>query len=225
MKKCTKCKIEKPRSEFHARRNSSAGLKSNCKACGLESFKKWQASNPGATKPTAKAWRERNPDYALDRYRLYTYGLDRAAFDALWAQQDGVCAICQANLSDRRLAHVDHCHDTGVVRGLLCRNCNIGLDNFSDEPERLRKAAEYLDRATQLAYKAIRHQVLFKEVNEAYSTQTCSQCASIEGPKGLKGLGIRQWTCGCGSVHDRDINAAKNIARRGLASLGVGASA
>lgn len=77
----------------------------------------------------------------------------------------------------------------------------------------------------KLAYKAIRHQVLFKEVNEAYSTQTCSQCASIEGPKGLKGLGIRQWTCVCGSVHDRDINAAKNIARRGLASLGVGASA
>ncbi|WP_029526149.1 RNA-guided endonuclease InsQ/TnpB family protein [Polaromonas glacialis] len=77
----------------------------------------------------------------------------------------------------------------------------------------------------QLEYKAIRHRVVFREVNEAYSTQTCSQCASIEGPKGVAGLGIRQWWCSCGVEHDRDTNAAKNIARRGLASLEVGASA
>lgn len=77
----------------------------------------------------------------------------------------------------------------------------------------------------QLEYKAIRHRVVFREVNEAYSTQTCSQCASIEGPKGVAGLGIRQWRCSCGVEHDRDTNAAKNIARRGLASLEVGAPA
>lgn len=75
----------------------------------------------------------------------------------------------------------------------------------------------------QLQYKAIRHGVLFAEVNEAYTTQTCSQCASVEGPKGVAGLGIRQWTCSCGAVHDRDTNAAKNIVARGLASLVVGA--
>ena len=80
----------------------------------------------------------------------------------------------------------------------------------------------------KLAYKAIRHQVLFKEVGEAYSTQTCSCCGAIpvSSPKGRAGLGIRQWTCrSCGAVHDRDVNAARNIARRGLASLEVGASA
>lgn len=75
----------------------------------------------------------------------------------------------------------------------------------------------------QLEYKAIRHQVLFAEVNEAYSTQTCSSCGSVEGPKGVAGLGIRRWTCMCGASHDRDTNAAKNIARRGLATLEVGA--
>ncbi len=77
----------------------------------------------------------------------------------------------------------------------------------------------------QLQYKAIRHGVLFAEVNEAYSTQTCSQCGSIEGPKGVAGLGIRQWTCGCGAEHDRDTNAAQNIVRRGLATLAEGAPA
>jgi putative transposase len=75
----------------------------------------------------------------------------------------------------------------------------------------------------QLTYKAIRHQVLFAEVNEAYSTQTCSSCGSVEGPKGVAGLGIRRWQCSCGAQHDRDTNAATNIVRRGLATLAEGA--
>lgn len=78
---------------------------------------------------------------------------------------------------------------------------------------------------TMLAYKATQAGIVFEEVNESYSTQTCSQCASIEGPKGLSGLGIRQWTCSCAAVHDRDVNAAKNIAARGLARLAEGTPA
>ena len=76
---------------------------------------------------------------------------------------------------------------------------------------------------TMLEYKGHQAGVVFEVVNEAYSTQACSQCASIEGPKGLSGLGIRQWTCSsCGAVHDRDVNAAKNMAARGLARLAEG---
>ena len=78
---------------------------------------------------------------------------------------------------------------------------------------------------TMLEYKSHQAGIVFEEVNESYSTQTCSQCASIEGPKGLSGLGIRQWTCGCGAVHDRDVNAARNIAARGLARLAEGTPA
>ncbi len=74
-----------------------------------------------------------------------------------------------------------------------------------------------------LKYKAIRHQVIFREVNESFSTQTCSDCGFVGGPKGLQGLAIRQWICKCGASHDRDVNAAKVIAARGLASLDVGA--
>jgi putative transposase len=78
---------------------------------------------------------------------------------------------------------------------------------------------------TQLKYKAIRHCVVFAEVNEAFSSQTCSSCGSLPDsrPKGIAGLGIRQWTCSdCGAVHDRDINAARNIARTGRCALAVG---
>lgn len=57
----------------------------------------------------------------------------------------------------------------------------------------------------------------FKEVSEAYSTQDCSVCASRTGPKGLDGLGVRHWTCSvCQTEHDRDVNAARNIKKRGL---------
>lgn len=78
---------------------------------------------------------------------------------------------------------------------------------------------------TMLQYKCDDAGVWFDEVNEAYSTQTCSCCGERTGPKGVAGLGIRGWTCSsCGSVHDRDINAAKNILARGLARLAEGTS-
>ncbi|WP_442962834.1 RNA-guided endonuclease InsQ/TnpB family protein [Pseudomonas sp. Leaf58] len=78
---------------------------------------------------------------------------------------------------------------------------------------------------TQLQYKAMRQGVVFAEVNEAFSTQACSCCGvnPPSSPKGRAGLGIRQWTCSsCGSVHDRDVNAARNIARLGLQALAEG---
>ena len=78
---------------------------------------------------------------------------------------------------------------------------------------------------TQLKYKAMRQCVVFEEINEAYSTQTCSCCEVIpaSSPKGRAGLRIRAWTCSeCGAVHDRDVNAARNILAAGLRRLAEG---
>lgn len=74
---------------------------------------------------------------------------------------------------------------------------------------------------TMLEYKATQAGIVFEEVNEAWSTQTCSSCGSVEGPKGLEGLDVREWTCSCGAHHDRDINAALNIRAKGLAQLAI----
>ena len=75
-----------------------------------------------------------------------------------------------------------------------------------------------------LAYKALRHGARYEEVSERFSTQACSDCSLVGGPKGLEGLVVRAWTCmGCGGVHDRDCNAAKNILSR--FSLGCGHAA
>lgn len=63
-----------------------------------------------------------------------------------------------------------------------------------------------------LAYKSIRNGATYMEVDEKFSTQTCAGCGCLTGPKGLAGLNKREWTCGeCDSVHDRDINSARNI--------------
>lgn len=76
---------------------------------------------------------------------------------------------------------------------------------------------------TMLLYKSDDAGTWFEEVNEAYSTQTCSCCGSITGPKGVAGLGIREWHCSvCGTIHDRDVNAAKNILAVGRGRLAGG---
>ena len=65
-----------------------------------------------------------------------------------------------------------------------------------------------------LAYKARRHQATFLEVDEKFTTQTCSTCGTLpeSRPKGIAGLGIRTWQCSaCGTDHDRDVNSALNI--------------
>lgn len=78
---------------------------------------------------------------------------------------------------------------------------------------------------TMLGYKCDNAGVVLKVVNEAYTTQTCSACGSLptSRPKGIAGLGIREWTCSdCGAVHDRDVNAARNILALGHGRLPEG---
>lgn len=77
----------------------------------------------------------------------------------------------------------------------------------------------------QIQYKAIARGVVFEVVDEAYTTQTCSCCGAISpsSPKGRAGLGIREWTCvECGVLHDRDVNAARNILAAGHSRLAGG---
>lgn len=78
---------------------------------------------------------------------------------------------------------------------------------------------------TMLEYKCDHAGAVFEEVNEAYTSQTCSSCGDKPDsrPKGIAGLGIREWTCdSCGEHHDRDINAAKNILAVGHGRLAEG---
>src|SRR5437762_2483969 len=95
-------------------------------------------------------WRGKTRGYARTA-QLKKYGLTYAAYDAILADQHGVCAICQRPERPRkekpmRLA-VDHHHKTGKVRGLLCRSCNTAIA-ILDDADLLAKAAAYIRRTT-----------------------------------------------------------------------------
>ena len=117
----------------------------------------------------------------------------------------------------------DHLHkvSTNIVKdhGLIV----VGNVN-SSALAKTRMAKSVLDAGwasfkNMLAYKSIANGATFLEVNEAYTTQTCSDCGVIGGPKGRQGLGIREWQCVCGCIHDRDHNSALNILRIGQDTL------
>lgn len=96
-------------------------------------------------------------DYSWnDNYLKNEYGLSKKEFDTMKEEQKGKCAICGGEGFLMRAHHwsklvVDHDHSTGSVRGLLCHNCNRALGLFQDSPENLRRAAEYLERATTIS--------------------------------------------------------------------------
>lgn len=92
-----------------------------------------------------------------DALFLKKYGITHDQYDAMAAAQGGVCAICGGTKaidkwkSGLRNLQVDHCHDTGKVRGLLCFSCNTALGHFGDDLALVQKALVYLERHTNLS--------------------------------------------------------------------------
>lgn len=108
---------------------------------------KYRAKNKDKLRALNKAWREANKDKirANNLRRLGTTPEEVAAMRSL---QNDRCAICLVDLSSLppKHVHVDHCHETGVHRGILCHGCNTGIGSLRDDPELLRKAAAYLEK-------------------------------------------------------------------------------
>lgn len=90
---------------------------------------------------------QRDPSRRALAYRKHMlkkkYGLTLAQFEAMLETQGGTCAICEREQIGMNL-HVDHCHQTGRVRGLLCSPCNTAIGQFGDDPDRLVAAMQYL---------------------------------------------------------------------------------
>jgi hypothetical protein len=112
-----------------------------CKACYVKTAAAYQKANPEKT----KIWDQRK------HYRR-KYNISHVEYEAMFEQQNGVCAICQqAETHVGRSGQVvplavDHDHKTGSVRALLCFNCNTGIGKLNDDPRLLRAAAEYILR-------------------------------------------------------------------------------
>ena len=82
-------------------------------------------------------------DVRFDAFLRRTYGITLEEYNVLLAKQNGHCALCSAIPNGRRL-HVDHDHETHVVRGLLCRKCNSGLGSLGDNEAGLLRALAYI---------------------------------------------------------------------------------
>lgn len=119
-----------------------------CKAVRAEYERERRKRRP-PTDEQRRRWAQRakHPDAIRTRrdrdYRnLYGIGIDDV--ERLSEEQGGTCAICREVCSTGQELAVDHCHDTGKVRGLLCSNCNTGIGKLGDDPARLRAAVRYL---------------------------------------------------------------------------------
>ena len=111
--------------------------------------------NPGVVRKRREAvakYRAKNPDRDVNKTLLNKYGITLEQYEELFKKQGGVCALCKKPETVRRnkktdggerLA-VDHCHDTGLVRGLLCFKCNTAIGALGDTQEAALKAMKYL---------------------------------------------------------------------------------
>lgn len=94
----------------------------------------------------AKDYYERTGGHAQHKSWIKQYGLTPEDYARMLEEQNGVCAICKKECPTGQRLSVDHCHDTGKVRGLLCRNCNRGLGSFKDDRNAVLAALLYLNR-------------------------------------------------------------------------------
>jgi len=114
----------------------------------------WWARNRDRYNALRRVAYAKNPGPSISQARegrlKSVYGLARGDYAALLYQQDGGCAICgcpprgESHVS--KTLHVDHDHDTGLVRGLLCNACNHAIGHLRDDAALCRRAAEYLER-------------------------------------------------------------------------------
>lgn len=115
-----------------------------------EQQREWRRRNP--EKMAERRARNREKAKAEGRYLVYRlrakYGLSIDDLQAMVARQKGCCAICERTFDGTTVrVNIDHCHETGAVRGLLCNSCNHALGLMLDDPARLKAAGRYLDRA------------------------------------------------------------------------------
>lgn len=164
LKVCSACGLDKSAAEFPWKNRERGQRNGRCKPCHRVAVKASEERHREAVKARHRTYHEqnrhaRNADrrdrydsaHARDGKLRSQFGISLEQYNEMLSRQGGACAICErpesalaANGEPRALA-VDHDHDTGAVRGLLCAACNVALGAFGDDPARLRTAAAYIE--------------------------------------------------------------------------------
>jgi len=139
LKTCIACNTQKEKNEFYkSSKGCKNGLTARCKKCHGIQTKQWMQNN-----------KDRIPAYHRKHSLKGRYGISLDDFEQLKNKQLGKCAICgdipdETKPSQANKLHVDHCHERGNIRGLLCHLCNRGIGLFKENVETLHKAIDYL---------------------------------------------------------------------------------
>jgi len=132
LKTCKVCGAEKNISDFYTGRRE-------CKDCKNAAARKRYIDDPQTT--------QRNLIRMRERAKERRYGITQEQFDQMIINQNNKCKICSIEFKGTKFTHIDHCHDSNIVRGLLCNNCNLALGQFNDNTDILDNAIKYLQKA------------------------------------------------------------------------------
>ena len=100
---------------------------------------------------TSSKWYRDNKETVIAANRKRKHGISSTEYDNMLEEQDNKCKICLTSFADitlkdgRTPIHIDHCHTTNKIRGLLCNLCNVGLGHFKDNTKLLTNAIVYLN--------------------------------------------------------------------------------
>lgn len=144
MKECKKCKQTKPLNEFHKSKRHSMGRKNECAECTNEYLR-------------AHYYKDHKESRKKSRINYYKrkYGISYSEYESMCLAVGMKCEICHipgrtsaeiAEVGSPNVLVLDHCHITGKIRGILCRDCNTGIGSLQDDPNLLRNAVQYLER-------------------------------------------------------------------------------
>lgn len=126
---CTTCKIEKSETEFHLRGDKKGkNLQSQCKNCVRAKQQIYRLHHREDCNETARLWRRNNPLAVKQNNIFYKYGIMPEQYEMLFISQDFKCNVCSVEVFPYEHGScVDHNHNTGRVRGILCTKCNIAI--------------------------------------------------------------------------------------------------
>lgn len=173
MRICSRCKTAKPIERFYSHPLCKPnGTRKQCKDCTNEYKRSVHKKNPtinrnrnnayaAANRDKLAEWQRLNRKNAPDRHKGYqlkkSFGITLEQFKKMEADQKSLCALCnqpeKTILKSGKIKHlaVDHDHNTGLIRKLLCWECNTAIGKLNHDPELLRKAAAYIEKHKLIA--------------------------------------------------------------------------
>lgn len=144
---CYKCKVVKNTENFYSDKRKKTGFHSWCKECEREHNKQphiRERLTQNAKRYRAKIGPEKYKEMNRRIWRKWRYKISPEAYERMFKEQNGSCAICQYQYTDGRVLQIDHDHNTGTVRGLLCKKCNTYIGMIGERLDTIDRMRAYL---------------------------------------------------------------------------------